>query len=411
MAQAIQISDLTVPVSRTPLDMDFFNTRFTEIGNAINVASARMDAYDSTVNTLVSAGLTQLNTVMGPYLANIQAAAQLGFLTIAATGVSVALTQGNSATFVATSGGPLFTPTVFLLASDNTDATNWGLLQVTEWTVASNTLVANVVYSTKIQASNNWSISANAAVIPVIQALVTLAQNASASAVDAYASVESAISALEGLAAAISAGPVASVCGYTGTVTLITSDIGGLTDALATKASLTALSNGLATTQPSNTLLSSLAGLTLTANQLIYATSSTTLAAASLTTFGASLLALSNATAVLSAIGASPINLLFNAQTGTTYTMLTTDNALAVRCTNGSAITVTLPNNLPVGWNCLVEQGGAGQVAFSAASGATINNHNGQYKIVGQYATVGLYVRSNVDGVSAIYNLSGSTAF
>lgn len=91
--------------------------------------------------------------------------------------------------------------------------------------------------------------------------------------------------------------------------------------------------------------------------------------------------------------------------------MLTTDNALAVRCTNGSAITVTLPNNLPVGWNCLVEQGGAGQVAFSAASGATINNHNGQYKIVGQYATVGLYVRSNVDGVSAIYNLSGSTAF
>lgn len=104
------------------------------------------------------------------------------------------------------------------------------------------------------------------------------------------------------------------------------------------------------------------------------------------------------------------IKAVLNDQTGTTYTLASTDNTKMVTCTNGSAITVTLPNNLPVGFQCAVVQGGAGQITFSAASGATIRNRLSQSKAAGQYAAVSLFVIANSGGSSAIYLLAGDTA-
>lgn len=100
----------------------------------------------------------------------------------------------------------------------------------------------------------------------------------------------------------------------------------------------------------------------------------------------------------------------FNNQTGTTYTMLSTDTGKTVTLTNGSAITVTLPNDLAVGWECECIQGGAGQVTFSAAVGGTLQNRNTHTKIAGQYGAVRLKVVSNSDGSSAVYNLAGDTS-
>jgi hypothetical protein len=92
-----------------------------------------------------------------------------------------------------------------------------------------------------------------------------------------------------------------------------------------------------------------------------------------------------------------------NAQTGTTYTFLSTDNGKVVTFNNGSAVTVTIPSGLPVGFNCTGIQLGAGQVGFTAASGVTMNAYASAFKISGQHgaATVLSYTTN-------IFNVSGT---
>jgi len=67
-----------------------------------------------------------------------------------------------------------------------------------------------------------------------------------------------------------------------------------------------------------------------------------------------------------------------NEQTGTTYTLVLADATKAVRVTNGSAITVTVPTNasvaLPVRCVIPVFQGGAGLVTLAAAVGVTFES-------------------------------------
>ncbi len=100
----------------------------------------------------------------------------------------------------------------------------------------------------------------------------------------------------------------------------------------------------------------------------------------------------------------------FNNQTGTTYTMASTDTGKTVTFNNASAITVTLPNSLAIGFTCECIQLGAGQVTFSAGSGATLQNRQSQTKIAGQYGATRLAVTANSGGTAAVYNLAGDTA-
>ena len=83
----------------------------------------------------------------------------------------------------------------------------------------------------------------------------------------------------------------------------------------------------------------------------------------------------------------------FNAQTGTTYTLVLTDAAKVVSLTNASAITLTIPTNaavaFPTGTQILLYQGGAGQVTVGGA-GVTIRSQGSKLKLFGQYAVGGL---------------------
>ena len=97
-------------------------------------------------------------------------------------------------------------------------------------------------------------------------------------------------------------------------------------------------------------------------------------------------------------------------ETGTTYTFVSEDSGLVLTLSNASAITATLPNDLPIGWSVAVIQKGAGQITLSAASGATINNISSHTKSSGQYGIIGLSVIENSDGSSAVYILNGNTA-
>jgi len=93
-----------------------------------------------------------------------------------------------------------------------------------------------------------------------------------------------------------------------------------------------------------------------------------------------------------------------NAQTGTSYTLLASDNGKIVTLSNASAITVTVPSGLGAGFSCTIVQIGAGQVTV-VASGVTINSYQGYTKIAGQHAGASLFAYS-----ANVFNLNGNLA-
>lgn len=69
------------------------------------------------------------------------------------------------------------------------------------------------------------------------------------------------------------------------------------------------------------------------------------------------------------------LNLSFNAQTGTTYTLASGDVNYMVTASNASAITVTVPPSVfTTGQQVHLQQIGAGQVTFAQGSGVTITS-------------------------------------
>lgn len=86
-------------------------------------------------------------------------------------------------------------------------------------------------------------------------------------------------------------------------------------------------------------------------------------------------------------------NVVVNAQTGTTYTLVLTDSTKIVSCSNAAAITLTVPTNasvaFPVGTQIIVYQAGAGQVTISGA-GVTFRSNGTKLKLTGQYAVATL---------------------
>jgi hypothetical protein len=69
------------------------------------------------------------------------------------------------------------------------------------------------------------------------------------------------------------------------------------------------------------------------------------------------------------------LNLSFNAQTGTTYTLASGDVNYMVTASNASSITVTVPPSVfSTGQQVHLQQIGAGQVTFAQGSGVTITS-------------------------------------
>jgi hypothetical protein len=81
----------------------------------------------------------------------------------------------------------------------------------------------------------------------------------------------------------------------------------------------------------------------------------------------------------------------FNAQTGTTYTLVATDAGDVVTLTNGSAITVTVPTNasvaFPIGTQITLAQMGAGKVTVAGAAGVTVYSADSYLSLRTQYSS------------------------
>ncbi len=78
---------------------------------------------------------------------------------------------------------------------------------------------------------------------------------------------------------------------------------------------------------------------------------------------------------------------------------------------SSSTVTLTLPRNLPVGFNFEWERYGSGAVVFSAATGATLHGANSGDRGLAQYSRGAVTVTAQDttgQGLAAEYNLSGS---
>jgi hypothetical protein len=89
------------------------------------------------------------------------------------------------------------------------------------------------------------------------------------------------------------------------------------------------------------------------------------------------------------------------------YTLALSDNGTVIYVNSATAVTVTLPRDLPAGFNCSVVQEGAGQVTFAAGTGATKQSPNGNSKTSVRYGTVALLVKSNPTQNAADWRLAG----
>jgi hypothetical protein len=84
------------------------------------------------------------------------------------------------------------------------------------------------------------------------------------------------------------------------------------------------------------------------------------------------------------------------------YTLTSSENGKVVLVNSASAVTITVPSGLSVGFSCTVVQLGTGQVTI-AASGTTLNSVSG-LKIVGQHGAA-----SVISYDTNIFNVSGAT--
>ena len=90
-----------------------------------------------------------------------------------------------------------------------------------------------------------------------------------------------------------------------------------------------------------------------------------------------------------------------NAQTGTTYTLLTTDNGKIITMNNGSTSTLTVPSGLPIGFNTTVIQLGAGQVGITGSS-TTLNSFQSKFNLAGQHAAASI-----ISYTTNVFNVAG----
>jgi hypothetical protein len=88
-----------------------------------------------------------------------------------------------------------------------------------------------------------------------------------------------------------------------------------------------------------------------------------------------------------------------NAQTGTTYTLLASDNGKIITLTNAAAITLSVPT-LFAGFNCMIVQLGAGAVTLTV-SGTTISNRSTFTKTAGTNAIATLIALTSTTFISA----------
>lgn len=91
--------------------------------------------------------------------------------------------------------------------------------------------------------------------------------------------------------------------------------------------------------------------------------------------------------------------------TATTYTLLSTDNGKVLEFSNVASTTITLPTDLPTGFNCNLVNTGGQIITLSSASGVTLRTVGNYNKLQNKYGGVYIYL-SAANTLTAIGDLS-----
>lgn len=108
------------------------------------------------------------------------------------------------------------------------------------------------------------------------------------------------------------------------------------------------------------------------------------------------------ASAVVSDGGYRITSNAINARTGTTYSLLSTDNGKVITWNAASGSTLTVPSGLSIGFNVTVISIGTGSIGITGASGVTLNSFENKLKIAGQHAAVSIISYNN-----NVFNVAG----
>lgn len=234
----LRFEDLRVRDKQT-LDRDFFNRRYRLIAESIGQIDAQLGVVTEATNRLVALGLSRINEVLGPALTQVQAAAENGFL-VATSTTPLTLSVGLETTLLVddTPARPLFAPTPYVVLSRQAEATadDWALLRIQDYNRANGGLAFEVVAISGDLASSehaDWTISASAGLAAsILEAAIGVAETLTL----AEGAATTAQSAAAAASQIIGNGPVASVNGKTGLVSLVMGDIPNLVTALGGKA-------------------------------------------------------------------------------------------------------------------------------------------------------------------------------
>jgi hypothetical protein len=234
----VRFEDLRVRDSQD-LDRDFFNRRYRLIVESLNELAGQITTITTASDNLVVLGLTRVNEVLGPALAQVSAAAESGFL-VATSASPLTISVGLETTIVIddTAARALFAPTPYVILSRNAVSAidDWALLEVQAYSRETGALAFKVAaISGDISAAqhDDWVISASAGLAKTI---LEAATNVTATLVLAQQAAQDAAAAAETAEAVLASGPVASVNGQTGVVALGIGSIPNLTTSLAGKA-------------------------------------------------------------------------------------------------------------------------------------------------------------------------------
>src|SRR4029077_14145395 len=229
MGQIIDPNSLLIRTDKQPATVAFLNNLITQLCLAMNGVGTRMDGYDAAVQNLVSLGLANINSTLGPFLTTLQQAASLGFLVGEADGQLNALTVGQQFDLALTnSGASLFTPTKWLTMLDVNDSTNWGVCQLLSWIPQNANLSTMCIYCTKTKQSPSWQVACGSGVMDASVNAMTSANTSATNAATSASNAAASAASVAGLAGAIAAGPVVSVAGRSGAIVLAEADVANL---------------------------------------------------------------------------------------------------------------------------------------------------------------------------------------
>ena len=218
------------------LDAAFFDRRFQLISATLGTLAETVNNLGLVEDNLIKLGLIKLNDTLGPILNKVHAAADLGFLI--STSDSLATLVLNQATQFEinydSGASDIFMPTPFLSVTRSglNTLNQFAICRLLSWDRDARTLIVEPIYvsPTLIGEHNDWNIADSGGMFLGMVDILDQAISAKADLAAAQIILDQAISEVIG-------GPVVSVNGKVGVVSLGMGDIANLVSTMAGKAS------------------------------------------------------------------------------------------------------------------------------------------------------------------------------